>query len=262
MLRRGGLGDTLLTLPLLAALRRERPGAALHLAGVLEFAAVLHRFGAVDAARSSEDLALWSPDRARQRLADYDLVVADEPAVAHVALEPHRAPAGVPFGLSLARQAGREPRWPDDAWLLPPRAAGDGPTVLAPGSGAVRKCWPRERWLELAPRLGADVVVVVGPTEAERDDPRSWPWRVPVAFVAGATPVQLADRLSAAGRFVGNDSGTTHLAAALGVPTVAIFGPTDPAVWAPVGPHVRVVGAFGRGLAEVAVDDVVAPARR
>jgi ADP-heptose:LPS heptosyltransferase len=49
--------------------------------------------------------------------------------------------------------------------------------------------------------------------------------------------------LSLARAAVGNDSGPTHLAAVVGCPTVALFGPTDPAVWAPVGSHVRIVGA-------------------
>ncbi len=47
--------------------------------------------------------------------------------------------------------------------------------------------------------------------------------------------------LSECALYVGNDSGITHLAAGLGVPTVAVFGPTDPAVWRPLGPRVRVV---------------------
>jgi ADP-heptose:LPS heptosyltransferase len=41
--------------------------------------------------------------------------------------------------------------------------------------------------------------------------------------------------------FVGHDTGVTHLAAALGVPTIALFGPTDANVWAPLGEHVRVI---------------------
>jgi ADP-heptose:LPS heptosyltransferase len=41
--------------------------------------------------------------------------------------------------------------------------------------------------------------------------------------------------------YVGGDSGVTHLAAAVGTPVVAVFGPTDPAVWAPRGPHVAIV---------------------
>ena len=45
--------------------------------------------------------------------------------------------------------------------------------------------------------------------------------------------------------YVGNDAGMTHLAAALGVPTVALFGPTNPTVWQPLGPQVRVLGGDG-----------------
>jgi len=47
--------------------------------------------------------------------------------------------------------------------------------------------------------------------------------------------------LATASLYIGNDSGITHLAAAVGVPVVAIFGPTDPAVWTPRGGRVRVV---------------------
>ncbi len=47
--------------------------------------------------------------------------------------------------------------------------------------------------------------------------------------------------MSAASHYIGNDSGITHLAAALGTPTLALFGPTDPAQWAPRGPHVRIL---------------------
>jgi ADP-heptose:LPS heptosyltransferase len=47
--------------------------------------------------------------------------------------------------------------------------------------------------------------------------------------------------------FIGNDSGITHLAAAVGAPTLAVFGPTDPALWAPRGKAVRVVGPVRGG---------------
>jgi ADP-heptose:LPS heptosyltransferase len=54
----------------------------------------------------------------------------------------------------------------------------------------------------------------------------------------------LAAVLSKCGAYVGNDSGVTHLAAATGIPTLAIFGPTDPAVWAPLGRNVKVVSSI------------------
>jgi ADP-heptose:LPS heptosyltransferase len=47
--------------------------------------------------------------------------------------------------------------------------------------------------------------------------------------------------------FIGNDSGLTHLAAALARPTVAIFGPTDPEIWGPRGEHVSIVPLGGGG---------------
>ena len=135
MIRRGGLGDTLLTAPLLRALRRAHAGAHLHLAGTREYCDVLCAYGACDVVLSAEDLWLWMPDRARDVLAAFDLVVSDEPGVGQVALRVTEVGAATPFGLQLARRAGLEPRWPDDSWLLPPAADQRGPRVLAVGSG-------------------------------------------------------------------------------------------------------------------------------
>jgi len=56
--------------------------------------------------------------------------------------------------------------------------------------------------------------------------------------------------------YVGNDSGISHVAAGLGVPTVAVFGPTDPAVWGPHGPTVRVVRRRAAGDAWPSVEAV------
>lgn len=253
LIRRGGLGDTVLTVPLLRALRRARPGAALHLAGTQESCELMREFGLVDAALSAEDLWLWQPQRARDLLARYDLIIGDEVEVSDRPLYVTRVDAGVPFGLQLARQAGLEPRWPEDALLLPARSTAAGARALAPGSGGARKCWPRGRWMALCRELqaaGHGVEVVVGPVEVERDDPRRWPWPSGVSFVLEATPCALARRLRDVGRLYGNDSGVTHLAAALGVATTAVFVATDPGVWAPVGSHVSVVGD-GRGAPSV-----------
>jgi heptosyltransferase-2 len=64
--------------------------------------------------------------------------------------------------------------------------------------------------------------------------------------------------LSRAGVLVGNDSGVSHLAAAWDAPTVALFGPTDPAVWAPLGEHVRVVRSGNGSMEGIGIDEVVA----
>src|SRR5262249_62383936 len=61
---------------------------------------------------------------------------------------------------------------------------------------------------------------------------------------------QLAALFERATVFVGNDSGLSHLAAAVGCATLVLFGPTDPAVWAPTGARVRVVRGAGAGAAD------------
>jgi len=250
VIRRGGLGDTLLTVPLLRALRRAHAGASVHLAGNREFCDVPCAYGTVEVALSAEDLWLWMPERARQFLRGYDLVLGDEPACVTKELDLSGDAGGVPFALQLAQAAGYRPEWPADCQLAPPRALDRGPVVLAVGSGGRHKCWPREHWLALAGRLaqrGEAIEVVCGPAELAREDPRSWPWPAgEVGFVVEAEPVRLARRLESARVFVGNDSGTTHLAAMLGVPVVAVFVATDSSVWAPVGAHVHVVGGVGQ----------------
>lgn len=116
--------------------------------------------------------------------------------------------------------------------------------VLHPGSGSPTKNWPLEHFKQVANALRAedrDVTWCLGPAETE--------WR-PEEVTADisiddrlscASLVDLAGRLVNARVYIGNDSGITHLAAMLGVPTLAIFGPTDPRIWAPRGPRVTVL---------------------
>ena len=246
VIRGGGLGDTLLTVPLLRARRRAHQGASVHLAGNREFCDIPCAYGTVEVAHSAEDLWLWVPERARQCLQGFDVVLGDEPGCVTQELDLHGHEPGTPYALHLAQAAGYQPVWPSDCQLLAPRQLAGGAVVLAPGSGGVSKCWPKEHWLALAHRLAKQshaLQIVVGPVETERDDPRSWPWPAgAVEFIVAEQPVRLAQRLESGRVFVGNDSGTTHLAAMLGVPTVAVFVATDPTVWAPVGAHVHVIG--------------------
>ena len=66
----------------------------------------------------------------------------------------------------------------------------------------------------------------------------------------------LARFLAGARAYIGNDSGITHMAAAVGVPTIALFGPTDPAVWSPRGRMVRILRA-GDGLGVIPREAVI-----
>jgi heptosyltransferase-3 len=126
--------------------------------------------------------------------------------------------------------------------------AHDDFAVIHPFSGSARKNWPLRRFRELAARLTLPVRWCAGPEEA----------------LEGAVRFQNLDELAcwlaSARVYIGNDSGITHLAAAVGVPVVAVFGLTDPIVWAPRGERVRVVS--GGSLEEIEVDEVLETVQR
>ena len=129
--------------------------------------------------------------------------------------------------------------------VAPRTKAVPGRVVIAPGSGSAAKNWPVAHFVELATRLtdaGREVIFVTGEVEAN-----TWSAQA-LHTLAAAAPVRrprslldLHDLLASATTFIGNDSGPTHLAAMLGVATLALFGPTDPRVWHPIGPTVRVL---------------------
>ena len=70
----------------------------------------------------------------------------------------------------------------------------------------------------------------------------------------------LAALLARCAAYFGHDTGISHIAAAAGTPSTLLFGPTDPATWAPQGAHVRVISAAGGNLAALAPDSVPLPA--
>jgi len=120
--------------------------------------------------------------------------------------------------------------------------------VVHPGSGGrgENRNWPPSHFAALLDLLrrqsDAGVLLLEGPAdeEAVRDTLTAAGRNAPVV-VKDLSVAQLAGLLVEAGYFVGNDSGVAHLAAAVGARTVAIFGATDSAVWAPRGPRVRVL---------------------
>jgi ADP-heptose:LPS heptosyltransferase len=135
----------------------------------------------------------------------------------------------------------------------PPGTTEHGATVLHPGAAAPARRWPLERWAAVARAeraAGRDVLVSAGPGEEEA--------ALAVAAVAGLPPdrvraggdiADLARLVAGAGRVACADTGVAHLATALRVPSVVLFGPSPPAEWGPPAdrPEHRVLWAGRRG---------------
>ncbi len=119
--------------------------------------------------------------------------------------------------------------------------------AVAPGSGHPAKNWPLSHYYEASRALAWEyklrVVWLAGPAEAVlRPYLQALAEAQGQVVLAGAPLQQVAAVLSRCRLFLGNDSGLTHLAAALNGPAVvALFGPTDPRVWAPPGARVRIL---------------------
>ncbi|OGP91209.1 MAG: hypothetical protein A2156_02815 [Deltaproteobacteria bacterium RBG_16_48_10] len=121
-----------------------------------------------------------------------------------------------------------------------------GAIIVHPGSGSKKKVWPMDRFLDLVKylhkNLHSKILVVLGPAEGPEVRKVFEVENSGVSILArGLSLIQLASVMEGCRLFIGNDSGVSHLAAALGIPTLAIFGPTDPKVWSPRGRRVVVV---------------------
>jgi ADP-heptose:LPS heptosyltransferase len=133
--------------------------------------------------------------------------------------------------------------------------------ALHPGAGSPAKCWPAARWAELWRALGcqASAVVICGP--ADLDAARELSQDIDSPVLTEPPLPELAAVLAGCAALLGHDSGISHLSAALGVPTLALFGPTDPLGWAPRGPRVSVLQAPDGELARLDVARVSRAAR-
>jgi ADP-heptose:LPS heptosyltransferase len=136
--------------------------------------------------------------------------------------------------------------------------------VVHPGAGKEANRWPGEKFLELAQkcREGAKRLrIVLGEVEIER-----WPGELIGQFeqvaevIRPITLLDLCDQIAAANVFVGNDSGPAHLAGIIGVPTVALFGPSDPVRWRPLGPKVSLL--HRDPISQITVEDVYTEVQR
>lgn len=337
-IRPGALGDTLLTLPTLALLRRARPTAQVLFVARRDVAALALASG-LAAAISAYDLPCWStlfaaPDATATStahgrdeslrllrdatviawLADDDgqvartlvglgatsVIIASPPVLALPAADkPERNAPTIHTALALASALaplGIAPPQDLEALLdaLPPlrpsaeeqrnaaqvsdalRAAAGcaGPLVaLHPGSGGAAKRWQPANFALLALHLraaGLVPVLLAGPQDAPvlaEVEAAASAQEVAAAqsaqrgklLVAPSLPLgTLAALLPQCHAYVGNDSGVTHLAAMVGTPTLALFGPSDPAEWAPLGRRARVLRAPTWRMRDLAPANVIA----
>jgi heptosyltransferase-2 len=133
---------------------------------------------------------------------------------------------------SLSRSGARK-----DAWRC----------AIAPGASyGAAKCWPPERFAALADRLisecGADVILFGTPSEKEMATRIRSAMKCNAISLVGQTSIRdLAAFFSACSLFIGNDSGAMHVAAAVGLPVIGIFGPTDPEGTAPLTPQFTLI---------------------
>ncbi|MBM4275401.1 MAG: glycosyltransferase family 9 protein [Deltaproteobacteria bacterium] len=276
---RGALGDLLLAGPAFKAIRQHFPPARITGLGHPERWGLLARTLALTNVWDGE-AALWAdlytarplPENLLSRLAPFQaaLVFTPEPplhlmerlgqaGIAAVHWVPSfspdcREPAAVlqarrlgelgvnvasePFRLSLHLNDAESPK------LLP------GPwAAVAPGSGHPNKNWPLSHYFQvtrdLAWQHGLSIVWLAGPAETAM-----LPYLRAIAEAQGhlllnrLPLIQVAQALSGCAFYLGGDSGLTHLAAAVGPQRIlALYGPTDPRIWAPRGSNVKVLQA-------------------
>ena len=244
LIRPGAIGDCILSFPALSYLRKEYTELWISspVVPLVDFADTVRPL-----ASSGLDLVgvgdLEMPAGLKQTLQTFDSIVSwyganrppfrDAMASLGVPCEFHTALPPADFGGHatdfFAQQVGAP------LGLVPrievQSVASRDAVVLHPFSGSARKNWPLASYVDLAKRLPLKTEWVCGPEEQLPDAMRFDNLGELAAWIDGA-------RL-----YIGNDSGITHLAAAVGVPTIAIFGPSSPDMWAPRGANVTVLHA-------------------
>ncbi len=135
--------------------------------------------------------------------------------------------------------------------------------AIHPGSGSPQKNWPLENWIALFSQGGrfADIermVVISGEADEDRTKRLEREWSGRNVCFAKSLPLPQLAAVLEQSIFVGHDSGISHLAAAAGANCILLFGPTDPNTWAPCNMNVRVLRAPHRRLGDLKIEQVEA----
>jgi Glycosyltransferase family 9 (heptosyltransferase) len=293
VIRPGAIGDALLTFPVLKALREHYAGMPITLVSNAQVLPLALAFGVAEQTFDFQDIT-WSElfsttgirnssllallkqtDLAICWMRDTDGIVKRNlslSGVKHVVIAPGRPAEGERIHIVdyLANTIGLPIAGPrfiaPSSWPTPNPFSNrtiDLSIAIHPGSGSAQKCWPASRFAAVIERLwqqNRSVLLLAGPADSERvfdvfQQLSSPPTPEMLKLLPNAPLMEVARQLQPCRCYLGNDSGITHLAAMLGVPTVAIFGPTDPAIWRPMGPSVHIIQ--GSTLEEVSIDSVV-----
>ena len=274
VIRGGAIGDLILTLPAIGALRSVFPNARIDVIGDTRWLNLARHPMYADAVIDTERWDIYRlfsheprvPKQLAAYLSAFDLILSYLPTsdttftnslkrycpgevmgwsphpsgVTHVTdhlMEPvlRYAIQGLPAEPRVFPHT-EDRRAANQLWRsagLPER----GVLAVHPGSGGRHKLWPLEGWQQVlawAAKEGVPGVLIYGPAEEERGlgpllNHLNPAWKV----LRGAPLPQLAAILAKCEVFAGHDSGITHLAAAVGTCTLALFGPTDPLMWGP-----------------------------
>ncbi len=308
MIRGGAIGDFILTLPAIAALRAHFPEAQLEGLGYPHIVQLAVAGGLVDQVHSIEARSLAGFFARGGSLAgdlvdyfsEFDLIISylyDPDAIfrtnvglcgrAQFTVGPHRPEDGCSHSAALVYLKPLErlaifetdpiPRLRLDA--IEQKSSTNGPAdsrlqmwmtqgreqaltlAMHPGSGGEHKNWPEAKWTELVRRLLNEtpfrLLLVGGEAELDRLDRLATLVSPGRGAMARSLPLpELASRLSNCAAFVGHDSGISHLAAALGLDGLVLWGDTRVEVWRPPSEKMVVV-RHPLGLVELSATEVI-----
>lgn len=279
LIRSGGLGDAILTLPVACHLREQYPDAELHVLGngnMLTTARLTGLFTGFHSLDNAEFSALFSDHGVtpflRTFFSPFDRVYCFTAGNGE-----HLTRVILDSGTRSCRTL--DPR-PPEGWtehitrhllsiLSPETAPAELPEptcmttcpqrtrtlVIHPGSGGMTKTWPLDRFIAVAEAWPGETVFLLGPAEMERGYEKGIPRRFQT--LADPTLPEAVALLSNAAPYLGNDSGASHLAAFAGAPVIALFGPGDPRVWRPIGDRVTVIASPDGAMEGIATADVI-----
>jgi heptosyltransferase III len=300
VIRGGAIGDFILTLPAIAALRKNFPDAHLEVLAYPHIAQLALAGGLVDRVESIGARALASffarngelPEELVDYFSEFDLIISylyDPDQIfstnvsrctqAQFITGPHRPKEGStihaaqlylkPLERLAIFDADPIPRLrmstdSTPASTLFRNPAGQGNEhILAihPGSGGEHKNWPEGKWAELLQKLinetSFNLFLVGGEAEGERLQRLSAALPPARVRVAQSRPLpELAQMLQQCAAFIGHDSGISHLAAAVGLPGVILWGETTEEIWRPPSDKMLVL-RHPDGLADLSVNHVL-----